>query len=75
MKSTNYYVQGKQIDYQVTDEGYMIYLGGKPWISQKKAEYIPYERDTLEESCLAHIEYIVEGFKKMEETGNNESSN
>ena len=58
MKTTDYKINGQEVSYEVTENGYMIYLGGKPWISQNEP-YIPYPDLGYEESCLKQIEELV----------------
>ena len=57
MKTTNYKVNEQKVSYEVTKDGYMIYLGGKPWIHQYEP-YIPYPDLGYEGSCLKQIEEI-----------------
>ena len=58
MKTTDYKINGQEVSYEITKDGYMIYLGGKPWISQNEP-YIPYPDLGYEESCLKQIEELM----------------
>lgn len=58
MTNTEYKLDGKAISYEVNETGYFLYLDGVKWIGQNK--FIPYQKDTLEESAIAHIEAIIE---------------
>lgn len=49
----------ERISYEILENGYLIKLDGKPWVKQVEP-YIPYRCDSYEESCLKHIEEIVE---------------
>ena len=67
MKETNYSIDNKQISYEVTDDGYKIYLDGKPWIHQYEP-YIPNPSISYEENAIAQIEELV----AMHENAKNE---
>ena len=57
MTTTNYSIDNKQVSYEVTNDGYKIFLDGQLWIHQ----YEPYILDpskSYEENALAHIEEI-----------------
>ena len=58
MKTTDYKINGQEVSYEITKDSYMIYLGGKPWISQNEP-YIPYPDLGYEESCLKQIEELM----------------
>ena len=60
MKNTNYSIDNKPISYEVTDNGYMIYLDGKAWIHQYEP-YIPDKSKSYEENAIAQIEEIYNG--------------
>lgn len=50
---------GKSIAYEILDDGYMIYLEGKPWISQQGLYGKPIDKSkSFEENCLLQIEEI-----------------
>ena len=54
---TNYTIYDKEISYEINDDGYMIYLCGKPWIHQYEP-FIPYPELGYEGSCLKQIEEL-----------------
>lgn len=50
---------GKQVGYEIVDDGYIIYLNGNKWITQTGKYSKLYIADgTYEENCLAHIEEL-----------------
>ena len=53
MKTTNYSIDNKQVAYEVTDNGYKIFLDGQLWIHQYEP-YIPDPSKSYEENALAH---------------------
>ena len=57
MKTTEFIFDGKQISYEVEEDGYMIYLDNKPWIHQYEP-YIPDKSKSYEENALIQIEDI-----------------
>ncbi len=57
MKTTNYIIDEKTVSYDISEDGYDIYLGGQKWITQYEP-YIPYPNLSYEESCLKQIEEI-----------------
>ena len=61
MIKTEYTVNNEPISYEIKPNGYLIYLGDKPWISQYEP-YIPDKDLSYEENCLAQMKEIVEGF-------------
>ena len=67
MITTNYSIENKQISYEVTDDGYKIYLDGQQWIHQYKP-YIPNPSISYEENAIAQIEELV----AMHENAKNE---
>ena len=67
MIEPNYSIDNKQISYEVTDDGYKIYLGGNPWIHQYEP-YIPNPSISYEENAIAQIEELV----AMHENAKNE---
>lgn len=67
MIKTEYKFDGKELSYEILEDGYLIYLDGQKWIKQDS--YLPYKKETLEESCIAHIEAIV--VKEQEEINKN----
>ena len=54
---TDYTIYDKEISYEINDDGYMIYLCGKPWIHQYEP-FIPYPELGYEGSCLKQIEEL-----------------
>ena len=62
MKETNYSIDNKQISYEVTDNGYKIYLDGQQWIHQYEP-YIPNPSKSYEENAIAQIEEIYNGYQ------------
>lgn len=68
MTNTEYLIDGKNVSYEVTDDDYTIYLNGTPWIKQDAKGYIPFPQDTLEASCVAHIESIASTTEEPVET-------
>ena len=58
MRETNYTIDNKQISYEVTDNGYKIYLDGQQWIHQYEP-YIPNPSISYEENAIAQIEELV----------------
>ena len=66
MKTTNYTINNQIVSYSIEENGYTIYLGDKPWISQSGA-YIPYPDLSYEEGCLKQIEEIYNGFANAQE--------
>ena len=67
MKTTNYSIENKQISYEVTDNGYKIYLDGQLWIHQYEP-YIPNPSISYEENAIAQMEELV----AMHENAKNE---
>ena len=67
MTNTNYSIDNKQISYEVTDNGYKIYLDGQLWIHQYEP-YIPNPSISYEENALAQMEELV----AMHENAKNE---
>ena len=66
MKNSGFTLDGKEISYEITEDGYNIYLDGKLWIRQY-GQYIPFPDLSYEEGCLKQIKEIVEGFEKSNE--------
>ena len=58
MTNTNYSIDNKQIYYEVTDNGYKIYLDGQLWIHQYEP-YIPNPSKSYEENAIAQMEELV----------------
>ena len=58
MIETNYLIDNKQVSYEVTDNGYKIYLDGQQWIHQYEP-YIPNPSISYEENAIAQIEELV----------------
>ena len=59
MKITDYKIDNKAVSYEITEDGYDIYLGGEKWISQH-GQYgkLVDSSKSYEENCLAQIEEI-----------------
>ena len=66
MKTTDYVINGQEVGYEVTGDGYDIYLGGNKWITQHEP-YIPYPQLGYEGSCLKQIEEICNPTPSQEE--------
>ena len=62
MKETNYSIDNKQISYEVTNDGYKIYLDGQLWIHQYEP-YIPDKSKSYEENAIAQIEELYNGYQ------------
>jgi hypothetical protein len=59
MINTNKTFAGKSIAYEILEDGYMIYLDNKPWISQQGIYAKPMDKSkSYEENCLAQIEEL-----------------
>ena len=59
MKITDYKYDKRPISYEVTEDGYDIYLGGEKWISQHEPLGKPVDKSkSYEENCLAQIDEI-----------------
>ncbi len=59
MTNTDKTFDGKNIAYEILEDGYMIYLDGKPWIKQRGTYGKPMDASkTYEENCLLQIEDI-----------------
>lgn len=54
---TKHTFSGKKISYEITGDGYMIYLDGAPWVHQYEP-YIPYPDLGYEESCIKQVKEI-----------------
>ena len=67
MTNTNYSIDNKQLSYEVTDNGYKIYLDGQQWIHQYEP-YIPNPSISYEENAIAQMEELV----AMHENAKNE---
>ena len=62
------FIENKAVSYEVTENGYNIYLGDALWITQYEP-YIPNKELSYEENAIAQINEIVEGFNTpVEET-------
>ena len=60
MVNTSKFLDGKELSYEVLENGYNIYLGGRLWITQPA----PYDKNfvpdgTYEENALAQIETLI----------------
>ncbi len=59
MINTDKKFYGESIAYEILEDGYMIYLDGKPWISQRGVYGKPIDKSkSYEENCLLQIEEI-----------------
>lgn len=58
MTKTDYTFNGKELSYEVTEDGYFIYLNGDKWIHQYEP-YIPDHSIGYEENAIAQIEELV----------------
>lgn len=63
MNNTDIIVDGKKVTYEILEDGYKIYLEGRPWIHQYEP-FIPHPANSYEESCIKHLEEIREAQKK-----------
>ena len=63
MKETNYLIDNKQVSYEVTENGYKIYLDGQQWIHQYEP-YIPDKSKSYEENPIAQIDETYNGFQQ-----------
>ena len=73
MKETNYKIEGKSISYEVSNNGYSIYLDGVLWITQYDDYGKPMDfTKSYEENCIMQIEDMVSSF---ENTQNNHDDN
>ena len=59
--NTQKFVNGQEISYEVTNDGYNIYLGEALWITQYEP-YIPNKSLSYEDNAIVQIDEIVEGF-------------
>lgn len=57
MIQTDFVLNGKDISYEIKENGYDIYLDGVIWITQPEP-YIPYRELGYEGSCLKQIEEL-----------------
>lgn len=57
MKTTEYKINNQELAYEVVDNGYKIYKGGRLWIKQLEP-YIPNPTLSYEENALAQIEAL-----------------
>ena len=59
MISTHKTYDKKPIAYEVLENGYMIYLDGRPWVDQREPYSKPMDASkSYEENCLLQIEDI-----------------
>ena len=64
MKETNYKIEGKAISYEVSNNGYSIYLDGVLWITQYDDYGKPMDfTKSYEENCIMQIEDMVASFE------------
>ena len=67
MTSTDKTFAGRNISYQIFEDGYDIYLDGEPWISQREPYGKMYDKTkSYEENCLLQIEEITKETKEPE---------
>ena len=65
MMQTDKTYASKPIAYEILDDGYMIYLDGKPWIKQRGDYGKPMDASkSYEENCLLQIEDITKPVEK-----------
>ena len=57
MTKTEYKINNQELSYEVVENGYKIYLGGKLWITQYEP-FIPNPELSYEENALAQIEEL-----------------
>lgn len=60
MTNTEKFVNGLELSYEVLNDGYNIYLGGRLWITQPTPYdklYVP--NGTYEENALAQIDELI----------------
>lgn len=57
MITTDFKYNNQTLSYEVVENGYKIYLGGKLWITQLEP-YIPNPEISYEENALAQIEEL-----------------
>ena len=69
--STQKFVNEQEISYEITDNGYNIFLGDALWITQYEP-YIPKKELSYEENAIAQINEIVEGFNTPAEVAEEE---
>ena len=62
MKTTNYSIDNKQVSYEVTDNGYKIFLDGQLWIHQYEP-FIPDKSKSYEENAIAQMEELYNGYQ------------
>ena len=56
---TDYIIDNKAVSYEITEDGYDIYLGGEKWIGQHGKYGKPVDKNkSYEENCLAQIDEI-----------------
>lgn len=52
--------ENKDIAYEILNDGYMIYLDGKPWVKQREPHGKPMDPGkSYEENCLLQIDEII----------------
>ena len=68
MKTTDFKFNEMTVAYEVSEDGYDVYLDNNVWISQHEP-YIPYPNLSYEAGCLKQIEEIC----KEEETQEDET--
>lgn len=64
MIKTDYDINGEKISYEISEDGYDIYLGDKIWVTQHEP-YILYPSLGYEGSCLKQIEDICKPAEEM----------
>ena len=52
----------ENLTYKILEDGYLINNEGRPWVKQVEPN-IPYRCNTYEESCLKHIDEIMQTFE------------
>ena len=56
----------QELSYEISDDGYDIYLSGRKWMSQHEP-YIPYPQLGYEGSCKKQIADLIESSKHAKE--------
>lgn len=68
MTKTEYLIDDKEISYEISEDGYDIYLSENVWISQHGEYGKPIDKEkTYEENCLAQIENVMTAMTATEE--------
>ena len=65
MITTDYKIDGQQVDIELLDDGYKIYKGGTVWIHQYEP-FIPDKTKSYEENAIQQIEEIIASFENAQ---------